>query len=263
VDSLLPDFPPVDDPYSFSELSEDSLSATWGALRTHALKWHPDADLDEQLRHWALTGTGDHDTAALVTVPSRAVDAADTLVRHGFSPLLVTAARLPGRGHDGGSTVEIRPLTHDDLDAAVELNVETTRYDSRFGMVTTRPSTPERLREHITEVIGRSEPCAWLAESEGEVVGFLYYDLPGHSDWIAGRTCVRPVAYLGLLGVREDARGGGIGAALADHAHDLLDEAGIGVTLLHHALPNPLSTPFWYSHGYRPLWTTWQRRPAR
>jgi ribosomal protein S18 acetylase RimI-like enzyme len=267
VDSLLPDFPRdfprVNDPYSFTELSEDALNATWGALRTHSLKWHPDADLDDQLRHWALTGTGDHETAALVTVPSRAVEAADVLVRHGFAPLLVTAARLPGRGYDGGSTVKIRPLTSADLDVAVRLNLETVRFDSRFGMVNARSTSAERLREHIGELLGRAEPCAWLAESEGEVVGLLYYDLPGHSDWIAGRTRVRPVAYIGLLGVREDARGGGIGAALVDHAHELLDAADVGVTLLHHALPNPLSTPFWYSHGYRPLWTTWQRRPAR
>lgn len=263
VDSLLPDIPPVDDPYSFSELSEDALNATWGALRTHSLRWHPRADLDDQLRHWALTGTGDRETAAVVTVPSRAVGAADTLVRHGFAPLLVTAARLPGQGFDRRSTVKIRSLTAADLDVAVELHLETVRFDSRFGMVNVRPSTPDRLREHLTELAVRAEPCAWLAESEGEAVGLLYYDLPGHSDWIAGRTSVRPVAYIGLLGVREDVRGGGIGAALVDHAHELLDAAGVGVTLLHHCLPNPLSTPFWYAHGYRPLWTTWQRRPAR
>ncbi|MEU4444400.1 GNAT family N-acetyltransferase [Actinosynnema sp. NPDC050801] len=263
MDPLLPDIAPVDDPYSFSELPEDALNATWGALRTHALHWYPGADLDELLHDWPSSGAGDHDTAALVTVPSRAVETAAALLRHGFAPLLVTAARLPGRGYDGGSTARIRPLTADDLDVAVELNLETVRFDGRFGMVNARPSSAERLREHIAALLERPEPCGWLAESEGEVVGFLYYDPPGHSDWIAGRTSVRPVAYIGLLGVREDARGGGIGAALTDHAHGLLDEAGVGVTLLHHALPNPLSTPFWYSHGYRPLWTTWQRRPAR
>ncbi|MFD1148113.1 GNAT family N-acetyltransferase [Saccharothrix hoggarensis] len=262
-DALLPHFPTVDDPYAFAELPEDSLGATWGALRTHSLTWHPHADLDDQLRHWALTGTDDHETAAVVTVPSRAVTAAEVLVRHGFAPLLVVAARLPGRGRDGGSTAKIRAMTEADVDVAVELNLETVRFDGRFGMVNARPSTAARLREHIASLLDRDEPCAWLAEHEGEVVGCLYYDLPGHSDWIAGRTSVRPVAYIGLLGVREDARGGGIGAALADHAHDRLDAAGVGVTLLHHALPNPLSTPFWYSHGYRPLWTTWQRRPAR
>ncbi len=263
MDPLLPDIPRADDPYSFSELPEDALNASWGALRTHSLHWHPGADLEDLLRRWPLTGEGDHDTAALVTVPSRAVEAANVLARHGFAPLLVTAARLPGRGFDRGSTVKVRAMTPEDLDVAVELNLETLRFDSLFGAVTARASSAERLREHITSLLERPEPCGWLAESEGEVVGFLYYDLPGHSDWIAGLTCVRPVAYVGLLGVREDARGGGIGAALADHAHGLLDEAGVGVTLLHHALPNPLSAPFWYSHGYRPLWTTWQRPPAR
>ncbi|MFE2752961.1 GNAT family N-acetyltransferase [Actinosynnema sp. NPDC059335] len=263
MDPLLPDIAPVDDPYSFAEVPEDSLDATWGALRTHSLRWHPGADLGRLLREWPLSGAGDHDTAALVTVPSRAVEAAGVLAAHGFAPLLVTAARLPGRGRDGGAGVAIRPLTPADLDVAVALNLETVRFDSRFGMVNARPSSRERLREHIAGLLGRPEPCGWLAVRDGEVVGFLYYDLPGHSDWIAGRTSVRPVAYLGQLGVREDVRGGGVGAALADHAHRRLDEAGVGVTLLHHALPNPLSTPFWYSHGYRPLWTTWQRRPAR
>jgi hypothetical protein len=30
--------------------------------------------------------------------------------------------------------------------------------------------------------------------------------------------------------------------------------------LLHYALMNPLSAPFWM--GYRPLWTGWEVRPA-
>ncbi|QFZ23518.1 GNAT family N-acetyltransferase [Saccharothrix syringae] len=263
MDPLLPNFPPVADPYSFTELPEDALNATWGALRTHSLAWHPDADLDEQLRRWPLTGGGDPDTAAVVTVPSRAVAAADVLVRHGFAPLLVTAARLPGRGRAGGGAVGVRELVAADLDAAVALHLETVRFDGRFGMVTERPSSADRLREHVAALLDRDEPCAWVAEVGGEPAGLLYCDLPGHSDWIAGRTRVRPVAYLGLLGVRAEHRGRGVGAALAGHAHRVLDGAGVGVVLLHHALPNPLSTPFWYGQGYRPLWTTWQRRPAR
>lgn len=261
MDPLLPDLPPVTDPYSFGELPESALEATWGALRTHSLAWHPDADLDDLLRRWPLTG--DRDTAALVTVPSRAVAAAEVLARHGFAPLLVTAARLPGRGLDGRAAVRVREVERADVGAVAALNLETARFDARFGVVTERPSTADRLREHVEGLLDRPEPCAWVAEVGDEVVGALYCDLPGHSDWIAGRTSARPVAYVGLLGVREDHRGRGVGAALADHAHRLLDGAGVGVTLLHHALPNPLSTPFWYARGYRPLWTTWQRRPAR
>ncbi|MBB5954806.1 GNAT superfamily N-acetyltransferase [Saccharothrix tamanrassetensis] len=263
MDPLLPALHPVSDPYSFAELSPDEMDATWGALRTHALAWHPAADLDDQLRRWEPTGTGDPDTAALVTVPSRAVEAAEVLVRHGFAPLLVIAARPALRpGGRPSSDVRIRPVTADDVDVAVSINVETVRYDSRFGMVNERPSTAARLHEHISARLARDEPGLLLAERDGEPVGLLYYDLPPHSDWIAGRTGASPAAYVGQLGVREAARGGGIGSALVAHAHRRLDEAGVAVTLLHHALPNPRSTPFWYSHGYRPLWTTWQRRPA-
>jgi len=32
--------------------------------------------------------------------------------------------------------------------------------------------------------------------------------------------------------------------------------------LLHYALMNPLSAPFWNRMGYRPLWTGWEVRPA-
>jgi hypothetical protein len=36
----------------------------------------------------------------------------------------------------------------------------------------------------------------------------------------------------------------------------------VAVTLLHYAVPNPLSVPFWSARGYRPLWTVWEARPA-
>jgi hypothetical protein len=75
-------------------------------------------------------------------------------------------------------------------------------------------------------------------------------------------TAVTPVAYLYLMGVAASERGGGIGAALAERAHREIDAAGVAATLLHHALPSPLSTPFWAIQGYRPLWTGWEARPA-
>jgi hypothetical protein len=53
-----------------------------------------------------------------------------------------------------------------------------------------------------------------------------------------------------------------VGAELAAHYHREADAAGIGVTLLHYALLNPLSAPFWSRQGYRPLWTVWEASPA-
>jgi hypothetical protein len=37
----------------------------------------------------------------------------------------------------------------------------------------------------------------------------------------------------------------------------------VSVTLLHYEQVNPLSGPFWSHRGYRPLWTSWEARPAR
>jgi GNAT superfamily N-acetyltransferase len=69
-------------------------------------------------------------------------------------------------------------------------------------------------------------------------------------------------AYLQTMFVRPGERGGGVGAALARHAHDMLDARGVQTTLLHYAQMNPLSAPFWSRMGYRPLWTGWEARPA-
>ena len=85
---------------------------------------------------------------------------------------------------------------------------------------------------------------------------------PQEAGWIAGMTSVPDAAYLQTMFVDQAERGTGIGAALVRHLHARLDGAGIGITLLHHSQVNPLSAPFWYRMGYRPLWTSWEARPA-
>ena len=42
----------------------------------------------------------------------------------------------------------------------------------------------------------------------------------------------------------------------------VLDARGVDLTLLHYSQVNPLSVPFWHRMGYRPLWSTWEARPA-
>ena len=63
--------------------------------------------------------------------------------------------------------------------------------------------------------------------------------------------------------VQPDDRGHGAGPALVGQLHREADAAGVAVTLLHHEQVNPLSGPFWSRQGYRPLWTSWEARPAR
>ncbi len=251
--------------FSSTETDPDSLGATWGPLRVHRLTWQPGCDLVALLDEWEtrLTGPDDPDSAALVTLPSHETAGALPLIHHGFAPLTVIAERLAGTSvPERPTAVDVRPATRADLDVAVELNMHTVRYDSAFGMVTERPNTAEHLRAVLAEVLERDHEAMWLAVHGDTPVGMVYVDMPQDARWVERFASARPFAYLGHLGVRPDARGTGAGSALTAHVHGFLDNAGVAATLLHHALPNPRSTPFWYSHGYRPRWTMWARRPA-
>ena len=72
----------------------------------------------------------------------------------------------------------------------------------------------------------------------------------------------RPIAHIGYGVVTAAERGNGIGTALVGQAHQALDSHGVGVSVLNYAAMNPLSGPFWHRMGYRPVWTTWEVRPA-
>ena len=76
-------------------------------------------------------------------------------------------------------------------------------------------------------------------------------------------TSTSPAAYLQTMFVDAQERGTGIGAALVRNLHARLDGTGVAVTLLHHSQVNPLSAPFWYRMGYRPLWTSWEAAPGQ
>jgi GNAT superfamily N-acetyltransferase len=93
-------------------------------------------------------------------------------------------------------------------------------------------------------------------------VALTVVEPPDAATWIANMTRPGATAYLQTMFVRPDERHDGIGAALVRQVHSELDARGIDLTLLHYAQVNPLSAPFWHRMGYRPLWSTWEARPA-
>jgi predicted N-acetyltransferase YhbS len=108
----------------------------------------------------------------------------------------------------------------------------------------------------------RDPSWIWIAASDCMPAGMLRVSPPEHASWIAPMVDRSPVAYLSCLAVDAQERGTGIGSGLVAVAHAALDAAGVAATLLHYAALNPLSGPFWHRHGYRPLWTIWQTKPA-
>jgi ribosomal protein S18 acetylase RimI-like enzyme len=271
-----------------------SLDLAWGAARRFRLTVlaagpRPASGLDALLSRWRdhladIRDAEGEDSAAVVTWPSRDVAGVPALLRHGLAPLAVVAARVTGRRAQldrpvlpGGAVlagnivlpgearaaVRIRRAGPSDVPAVVRLAMETIRFDAHFGAVTERPGTARALRAGASLALAGREPWIWLAEHDAGPAGMIWVQPPGAADWIAPMTSPAPAAYVLLLGVAAAARGRGVGAALAARAHHQIAAANVAVTLLHYALPSPLSPPFWAGQGYRPLWTEWHARPAR
>jgi hypothetical protein len=264
----------------------ESLELTWGAasrFRLAVLAGGGDvaATLDALLGLWrvhlaGVPGADEHDSAAIVTWPSRDVDGVRTLLRRGFAPRGVVAARPAGRRGSGSASnhprggaretlpsgLRVRRAGHADLDTVVRLGLEVIRYDARFGGVIERPSTATALQDEVAPMLAENEPWTWLAERDEDAVGVLIAEQPQATQWIAPLVGPAPVAYNMLTFMSPADRGSGAAAALVGRFHEAAGAARVPVTLLHYEQTNPLSAPFWSRQGYRPLWTSWEARPA-
>ncbi|PXY19360.1 GNAT family N-acetyltransferase [Prauserella muralis] len=199
------------------------------------------------------------DSACALTWPSRAVAAVPALLEHGLAPYTslavrgaepVAAVTAPG--------VEVRRARRADLDELVRLWLQELHYAALVGSAVVREGARDWLAAELLRALDAGEPV-WLAESAGLPVGMV--------------ACGSPVTdltrlprggwgHVGTLSVTEAARGTGVGRALAAAAHAELLAEGARGTFLFYSPHNALSSVFWHRHGYRPLWTTWEVRPA-
>ena len=272
-----------------SEAAPGTLDTAWGTARRFQFAPQitgPDigGTLDRLLGQWrdhlaGLPGTDSPDTAAVINWPSRDIDGVKALVRRGFAPLAVLAARTTGRhpgapaarlapeevagDRPGRAGVRIRRAGPADIDAVVRLGLEVIRYDAHFGNGGEQPDTVDALRHEAGEMLAGPVPWMWLAERDGQAIGLVAAQRPELAGWIAPLVGESPVAYLMLMFVAPGERASGIGAELVARLHADIRSAGVPVTLLHYEQVNPLSAPFWGQQGYRPLWLTWEARPAR
>jgi GNAT superfamily N-acetyltransferase len=255
----------------------DTLNQTWGMASRFSLTLRlrePDtsAAMDELLGQWhdhlvGLPEAGAADSAAMVTWPARDVTGVNALLRRGMQTLTVIAVRPAGPAAvpDGAAEITglvIREAGLGDLDVVTEFEMGVIRYDAQFGAAIIRPPTEALVRAETQAALAARPAWAWLAEQDGQPAGLVHVQPPEHSGWIAGMTRPGVTAYLQTMFVRPGLRGSGVGAALVRHVHGVLDARGVQTTLLHYALMNPLSGPFWNRMGYRPLWTGWEVRPA-
>ena len=255
----------------------DTLAQTWGAATKFVLTLRlREADtrpaVEDLLTQWrehlqARPEARADDTAAIVNWPARDVTGVLALLRHGLQPIAVTAVRPAGRPIPGARTAAarglvIRPAEPADLDSVTELEMGVVRYDAHLGGSVPRPATEALVRAETQAALAKRPGWTWLAEHNGQPVALTVVEPPDAATWIAGMTRPGATAYLQTMFVRPGDRSAGIGAALVKHVHEELDARRIDLTLLHYAQVNPLSPPFWHRMGYRPLWSTWEARPA-
>src|SRR5690606_15697044 len=259
--------------YSWYQPGE--VGRTWGMPDQHWLTPlvggpEPGRALDSLLTSWreqleALpTGTGS-ESSALLTWPARDVCGVVPLQRHGLQPFSVLAVRRRGRGVPPvlpPRDVVIRLADSGDLTEAVALLMEQHRFEEDFGGVFVQAETAEQTRGVLARALSRRPSWIWVAERRGRLVGLVWVSPPQRARWAAPPVSGASPARIGYGVVTEDERGAGIGTALVELAHQALDSNGAEVALLDYSLMSPLSGPFWHRMGYRPLWTTWEARPA-
>ena len=253
----------------------DTLAQTWGAAAKFVLTMRlREADtkpaVDDLLTQWrehleTQPEARKDDTAAIVNWPARDVTGVLALLRHGLRPVTVIAVRQAGRPSPANTPAKgpvIRPAGPADLDVVTELEMGVVRYDAHFGGSVPRPATAALVRAEAQAALAKRPGWTLLAEHDSQPVALAVVEPPEAATWIAGMTRPGATAYLQTMFVHPAQRSGGTGAALVRHVHDELDTRGVDLTLLHYAQVNPLSAPFWHRMGYRPLWSTWEARPA-
>lgn len=253
---------------SVDRLDPGTMNATWSPLVVHRL-WgrvggpDPEAALGALLDRWlaGLSGEKGPDKALAVQWPSRDTAAVRALTLRGFAPMVVTAARPNGAVRSGApaavSRVRMRVATQADAGDVARLYEALVAYDAQFGWVTMRPSTRDKIAESLGSLMHDS--WCWVAEVDGVAAGIVMVEPPPRARWVASAVTTAPIAYLSAMYADPAVRGQGVGAAMVAVAHAHLDASGVATTLLHHAVPNPLSAPFWARQGYRPVLTQWVR----
>jgi GNAT superfamily N-acetyltransferase len=154
----------------------------------------------------------------------------------------------PAAPVDFGGT--IRPGTRDDIDAAVDLELELhalqTMLPSWSGLP---PADREAVRTEWSS--GWDDTSDWehlVAERGGEIVGqVVLYQRP------EGDLRVPPANIdLALMVTRLGDRGTGVGSALVAHTLRRAHEQGYRSVTVDWRTVNPLAGPFWPRRGFRP-----------
>ncbi|KDN21616.1 GNAT family N-acetyltransferase [Amycolatopsis rifamycinica] len=202
------------------------------------------------------------DSACVVVWPSRDAEAIRAFLDHGLVPLSALGVRT-APPPEGLPEIAVRRAGPDDYDTALKLAEATFEYT---GLVASarRANTAELLGPALRRALAETEPLVWLAEEDGEPRALAQCAWEDATPGSEAAELLPPGrwGYVNNVVTLPGERGGGFGRALMAHVHRELHRGGATRTYLYYNPTNPLSSVFWHRQGYRPLWTTWEVRPA-
>ena len=143
----------------------------------------------------------------------------------------------------------IRPSTRDDMEAAIDLDLELFEHQRETPSFSDYPTpTRDQVREEEAGMWDDPLQDTFVAEQDGRVVGFLVMYRRPEGDL---RVPAQNID-LAFAATRPDVRGGGAGLALTTHAFNWSHEQGFRSMTVDWRSVNLLSSRFWPRRGFRP-----------
>ncbi len=146
-------------------------------------------------------------------------------------------------------TTTIRPATHDDLPSVAVLAGKLVRLHHAFDPLRyfVADDVEGAYRDWFGKELGRAGVVLLVAETRGEVVGYVYGRMEGR-DW---NQLLDACGAIHDVWVEEHARRGGVARLLIGAAVDELESKGAPRVVLHTAVQNTAAQQLFEQLGFR------------
>ncbi|HIE44061.1 MAG TPA: GNAT family N-acetyltransferase [Candidatus Omnitrophica bacterium] len=145
--------------------------------------------------------------------------------------------------------VKIRRYRHSDRDALMEITIKAfdgvsidQNIEKKFGIIGNLP-WQEKKKRHIEQDIRSNPGGIWIAELEGEVVGYITTQLDYR---------IR-IGYIPNLAVKKGFRGKGIGKKLFSTAFNYLKKCGMEYVRIETLEQNIVASKFYPKKGFEEI----------